>query len=133
MKRLRKRFKGKRIRFFICVASTANSSIDLISMRVFSALISRIKCFFSKAGGNKLWTSATLEGLWKFGFSSVGEVTFESAAYVARYCLKKVNGDLAKDHYAMVDLDTGEVYQKEAEFSHMSLKPGIGALWLQKV
>ena len=50
-------------------------------------------------GGAKLYSSATLEALWGLGFTSVGEVTFESAAYVARYVMKKVTGDRAEDHY----------------------------------
>lgn len=50
-------------------------------------------------GGAKLYSSATLEALWGLGFTSVGEVTFESAAYVARYVMKKVTGDQAEGHY----------------------------------
>lgn len=131
MKRLRKRFSGKRVRFFMC-----GEYGEQFDRPHFHACIFGIdfadKVLFSSAGGTKLYTSPVLDGLWPFGFSSIGEVTFESAAYVARYCVKKVNGDLAKDHYAMVDLDTGEVYQRTPEFAHMSLKPGIGALWLEK-
>lgn len=56
-----------------------------------------------------LWRSPLLESIWSerkqdgssssLGFSSVGAVTFESAAYVARYIMKKVTGDQAADHY----------------------------------
>lgn len=47
----------------------------------------------------KLYTSEQLTSLWKFGHSSTGAVTYQSAAYVARYIMKKINGDLAVDHY----------------------------------
>lgn len=82
--------------------------------------------------GNPIFTSATLEKLWPYGFSSVGQVTFQSAAYVARYIVKKINGDLAKRHYEMTDFTTGEIVQKKSEFTRMSLKPGIAATWLEK-
>lgn len=59
-------------------------------------------------GGAKLYRSELLEQLWPFGFSSVGTVTFQSAAYVARYVLKA---------------DAG------GGFSRMSRKPGIGDGW----
>ena len=62
----------------------------------------------------------------------VGDVSFQSAGYVARYSLKKVNGDLAAAHYRRVDPDTGEVFDLVPEFAHMSLKPGIGASWFDR-
>lgn len=82
--------------------------------------------------GHKLWRSPTLEKLWPFGFSSIGELTFESAAYVARYIMKKQTGDLAKTHYQAIDLETGEILQLEPEFNNMSRRPGLGKSWLDK-
>lgn len=38
-----------------------------------------------------MYRSAKLEQLWSVGFSAVSDVTFESAAYVARYCMKKLD------------------------------------------
>lgn len=78
----------------------------------------------------KLYTSETLQRLWPYGHSCIGEVTFESAAYVARYCLKKVTGKNAEEHYARSD-EYGDYYATP-EFARMSLKPGIGAKWLEK-
>lgn len=72
--------------------------------------------------GCMLYRSALLEKLWEYGLSSIGEVTRESAGYVARYCLKKVTGDLAEAHYK----------GRTPEFAHMSVKPGIGAEWFKK-
>jgi len=40
--------------------------------------------------GDTLYRSKTLEKLWPHGFSSYGEVTFESAGYVARYSAKSL-------------------------------------------
>ena len=87
---------------------------------------------FSKSGGNPIYTSEVLSKLWPFGFSSFGELTFESAAYVARYVMKKITGDAAKSHYEVIDDATGEIIQRVPEFAHMSLKPGIGSGWYDK-
>lgn len=91
------------------------------------------KLYLSRTGsGSKLYRSAELEKLWTHGFSSIGDVTFESAAYVARYVMKKVTGNLAKEHYNYVDEESGEILRRVAEFNRMSLRPGIGANWLRK-
>ncbi len=68
------------------------------------------------------------------GFATTGDVTFQSAAYVARYIMKKITGDLAEDHYAVFDKETGEIHTNVVlpEYTSMSLKPGIGADWLKK-
>lgn len=96
-------------------------------------------CFFEDreflktlGSGFRLYRSAELSALWPYGFSSIGDVTFESAAYVARYVMKKVTGRAAEQHYEFVDIGSGEVSQRKAEFNRMSLKPGIGARWFDK-
>lgn len=90
------------------------------------------KVYYKKtSSGEKIYTSALLESLWPFGLCSVGNVTFDSAAYIARYCVSKVTGDLAQSHYESVT-DDGEIIQRVPEFNHMSLKPGIGRPWLDK-
>lgn len=87
---------------------------------------------FQEREGNFLFISETLNKLWPYGFATVGELTFESAAYTARYCLKKVTGFRAHDHYSRVDLLTGEVYNLEPEYVTMSRRPGIGKDWYDK-
>lgn len=69
------------------------------------------------ATGYPVYTSAKLNELWRKGNCQIGSVSKESAGYVARYCMKKVTGDLAEARYG----------DKEPEFCRMSLKPGIGA------
>lgn len=81
--------------------------------------------------GNQLYRSPSLEACWKYGSVEIGDLTFESAAYVARYCVKKVTGEKAKDHYESLDIRTGEIITKVPEFCRMSLKPGIGMDWLR--
>ena len=79
------------------------------------------------ASGSMLYTSDSLSELWPFGFSSVGDVTFESAAYVARYIMKKINGNMADDHY----FDRDGVLVKP-EYTTMSRRSGIGKGWYDK-
>jgi hypothetical protein len=78
--------------------------------------------------GEKLYRSDLLEELWKYGFSSIGTCTFQSAAYVARYIMKKRTGEDAKDHYHWTD-DSGVRHYKLPEFTEMSRRPGIGSYW----
>lgn len=86
----------------------------------------------SLRSGFRLYSSEELSSLWPWGFSSIGDVTFESAAYVARYVMKKVTGHAAEQHYEFVDIGSGEISQRRPEFNRMSLKPGIGAGWYQR-
>lgn len=79
-----------------------------------------------------LFKSPLLADLWPHGFSSIGDVSFDSAAYVASYSIKKRSGDEAFHHYMRLDESTGELFEVLPEFGAMSLKPGIGAGWLEK-
>lgn len=75
--------------------------------------------FYRERNGVRLDTSRELAELWPFGFSTVGEVTFESAGYVARYTLKKVGRSLPFE---------GRV----SEYLTMSRRPGIGRGWIDR-
>lgn len=44
-------------------------------------------------------SSPELNNIWGHGFTSVGELTFDSAAYCAQYAMKKINGPKASAHY----------------------------------
>lgn len=88
--------------------------------------------YFATKNGFKLYTSAQLTRIWGLGHCVIGNVSFESAAYVARYIMKKVTGDAASDHYKVVDKLSGEVLDIVPEFCNMSRRPGIGAAWVDK-
>lgn len=81
---------------------------------------------------HRCYRSDLLEKAWPFGQSEIGNVTEQSAGYVARYTLKKVSGALAKDHYTRIHPLTGESVKVEPEFVTMSTHPGIGASWFRK-
>jgi len=57
------------------------------------------KKYYKTVNGNKYYKSALLDDLWGYGDCIIGDVTFESAAYVARYTIKKVYGETADAHY----------------------------------
>jgi hypothetical protein len=76
---------------------------------------------WKQQNGNWLYTSEILNEIWSYGYCIIGDVTFDSAAYVARYIMKKVLGDHAPYHYG--DLTP--------EFNTMSRRPGIGGNWLE--
>lgn len=92
------------------------------------------RAYWSKLpSGSKIYRSALLEDLWTHGFSSIGDLTFESAAYVARYCTKKLTGPrVMKSSMGRIDLETGEILPAVPEFCHWSLKPAIGRRWLER-
>ncbi len=76
------------------------------------------------------YTSNSLENLWPWGFSTVQALNFETAAYTARYALKKITGKKADEHYLRCD-DYGVAYWLLPEYIRMSTgrnKPcGLGA------
>lgn len=132
MKRLRARLKGAKLRFFMCGEYGERFSRPHFHCCLYGWDFPDRQVF--SQGQNPLYRSALLEECWPHGFASIGELTFESAAYVARYVMKKVTGPNAREHYGEIGTDpnTGEVLLRQPEFTHMSLKPGIGAGWLDK-
>lgn len=121
MKRLRKRFRPAKLRFFMCGEYGEQLSRPHYHAAVFGLDLRDLEVW-SVRQGNTLYRSPTLERLWPFGFVTVGAVTFESAAYIARYVVKKITGKRADEHYQ----------GREPEFIRMSLRPGIGAEWLRR-
>lgn len=90
------------------------------------------KTLWTTRNGVKLYHSEILNKLWGKGFATTGDVTFESAAYVARYITKKITGEQAEQHYTRIDDSTGEILHVEPEYTTMSRRPGIGKGWYDK-
>ncbi len=146
MKRLRKAFEPERIRFFMCgeYGNTCKHGFALDIMECPMCNLGRPHyhaclfncCFpdrvsYSERDGVVRYTSSFLESVWTHGFVDVADLNFDSAAYVARYCLKKVTGKLADDHYLCIDMD-GVVTFLEPEYCTMSRRPGLGRDWFEK-
>ena len=79
-----------------------------------------------------LYTSESLDKIWGNGFAVIGSVTFESAAYVARYITKKITGEQANGEYERFNIETGEIHTVEPEFVRMSRRPGLAADWYKR-
>ncbi|WNK13214.1 MAG: replication initiator protein [Microvirus sp.] len=82
--------------------------------------------------GDQTYISDSLDQLWGMGRTEIGELNFDSAAYIARYITKKVTGNAADFHYSTLDFSTGEITRLKPEYITMSRRPGIGAPWLEK-
>lgn len=118
-------------RYFVCGEYGAEKDRPHFHAILFDCSFPDMQPVRRLASETRLYRSNSLEKLWPQGLSSIGMVTYESAAYVAQYCVKKVNGPRANDHYMRFD-DSGNPYWLEPEFAHMSLKPGIGARWFKE-
>lgn len=136
MKKLRKKYAPKKIRFFACGEYGEgegkrewNPHYHLI---LFNHDFEDKVPWKKTSSGELLYVSQSLQSLWPSGFSSVGAATFQSAAYVARYIMKKVTGPMAASSYEYVSTVTGELSQLRPEFVVMSRRPGLGTGWLEK-
>jgi hypothetical protein len=139
LKRLRKRIDkeyGQKIRFFACGEYGERKNRPHYHAIIFGTEFPDRE-LYSFRQGVSLFTSELLNSVWKKGYAVIGNVTFDSAAYVARYVMKKQKGtstenEKYKEKYMLVDTDTGEIHFQEPEFSLMSRKPGLGKTWFEK-
>lgn len=119
MKRLRKKY-GEGIRFFQCGEYGSCGNRPHYHACLFNFDFPDKVLWKRNSSGSLLYRSPSLEKLWPYGFSTIGEVTIESAAYVARYVIKKMDG---------VQIDYGD---RLPEYVNMSRRPGIAHDWFQK-
>lgn len=112
---------GKRLRYFMCGEYGEQLHRPHYHAIVFGHAFTDLQPL--RPG---LFTSPDLRSMWKLGHVSVGTVTAQSAAYVARYAVKKVNGAAAASHYRV----NGRPVRPE--FITMSRRPGIASEWFEK-
>lgn len=135
-KRLRKAVNGRRrgaarvpLRFFMCGEYGSENSRPHYHALVFGWRPADLVVLSSSAG---TFTSAWLEKVWGLGQVVVGDVTFQSASYVARYIFDKQDGELSSKYDVGVDLDSGEIVRKVPEFCQASRRPAIGLSWFER-
>lgn len=125
MKRIRKRFPDDRIRFFACGEYGSQTFRPHYHAILFGLHLDDLRIYKTVRLGDQLYTyynSEKLQSCWldsdgkPIGFVVVGEVTWESCAYTARYIMKKLKGKEA-DFY--------EKHNILPEFTLMSRRPGI--------
>ncbi len=131
MKRLRRKFEPRCIRFYMCGEYGEQLSRPHYHACLFNFDFED-KVLFSEGDGYSVFTSQILEDVWTFGFCTVGEMNFETAAYCARYCCKKITGQDAYEHYMVFNTLTGQCWRVAPEFTLMSRRPGVGRDWYDK-
>jgi len=129
-KKLRKKIGP--FRFFVAGEYGAKLSRPHYHACLFGAHFPDMEKCNSLRSKHDLFTSNIIGDSWGRGFHSFGELTMASARYAATYCIKKISGPLAEDHYSRVDTSTGEIVKLEPEFARMSLRPGLGYEWIKK-
>lgn len=112
MKRLRK-YANKEIGFFMCGEYGETTGRPHYHACIFGFDFEDKKKVRENFQGDTVWNSETLTKLWGKGHTELGSVTQQSAGYVARYILKKQQGD------------------KKA-FQKMSTKNAIGKKFVEK-
>lgn len=136
IRRIRKAYHGKRIRYFMAGEYGSRTLRPHYHCILFGFDFND-KVYFTTRKGHRCYISAELARFWPFGLCEIGDVTFESAAYVARYCVKK------RRHYSNVEEVAGPIGEGVTgfgaddigfveEYAQMSRRPGIGAEWIDR-
>ena len=131
-KRLRK--AGYKFRYYACGEYGEQKERPHYHAILFNLPIPDLKYHSTTRSGHKLYNAESINEHWPHGFVVIGNVTFESAAYVARYVMKKRSSKTKHEldqHYERLDTETGELYNLEPEFQVMSRRPGIGTEFYQ--
>lgn len=119
LKRLRRRYVHQ-IRFFQCGEYGEKLQRPHHHVILFNHDFDDKRLLRSGGDKNRLYESKELSRLWPYGMHSIGAVTFQTAGYIARYTLKKV------------DTGADEWYNgKVREYLTMSRRPGIGRSWIE--
>lgn len=130
-KRLRKR-TGKKIRYYHCGEYGDQTERPHYHACLFGYDFPDKIPHSINHNGDTVYTSSILDDTWGLGNCMIGNLTFESAAYVARYVTKKITGPPAKAHYERYDPETGEIIDLQPEYVTMSRRPGIGKGWYER-
>lgn len=116
MKRLRKHCEPKQIRYLMCGEYGTKNHRPHYHALIFGYQFPDLTIYKMTKDGNVLYNSKILHKLWGKGFSPIGNVTIQSAQYVAKYINK------APDH--LPDL--------EPPYNNSSRRPGLGIKFLEK-
>lgn len=132
MKRIRKRFDNDQIRYFACGEYGSDTFRPHYHAIIFGLHLDDLQLYkMVKQGGEyyRYYNSPSLSECWQdkdgnpIGYVVVGEVTWESCAYTARYVMKKLKGKEAEFY---------EAHNIVPEFTLMSRRPGIGRLYYEE-
>lgn len=114
-KRLRRR--GFSFRYFACGEYGSETLRPHYHAIMFGLKLDDLEHYKTSKLGFDYFISPTLSEVWGKGFVVVAPFSWETAAYTARYCMKKANNNLSLFY---------DTYGIQPEFVVMSRKPGIG-------
>lgn len=130
-KKLRKSIEPKKIRFYMCGEYGDRNLRPHYHALIFNHDFND-KIIWKTTNSGNLYTSSTLAQLWPYGHSSIGDLTYKSAAYVSRYVLKKISGPKSEDYYLREHPLHHFICRVKPEFTLMSRRPGIGRPWIDR-
>lgn len=121
MKDLRRYYKyhygEENIRFYACGEYGSKNDRPHFHIIAFNINVRDKEYLFTNKSHDKIYTSEIIRNIWGKGHVTIGEVTWNSAAYTARYVMKKIKGKDAKKYY--------EILGVAPEFTRMSRRQGI--------
>ncbi len=124
MKRLRKAFPGREIRYYLAGeygSETHRPHYHAILFGLSLADFPDVQVVSRNSFGQFLYSSEKMYNIWKLGNVALADVSWQTCAYVARYCVKKLAVD--------VSCETFERFNVQPEFSLMSRRPGIAGFY----
>lgn len=136
MKRLRKKFSDREIRFYLVGEYGSTTDRPHYHAIIFGLCL---EDFFDciKIGQNELgqdyFTSGLMSSIWSdnenkpMGYTLMSEVSYKTCAYVARYCMKKAF-NLPYGYFTLPEFMRNGF---KAEFTLMSRRPGIAGYWYE--
>lgn len=126
LKRLRRQLEYNNepeIRYYMCGEYGSTTQRPHYHMIIYNLSVPDLKFYKLNQLHQPYFQSEWLENLWGHGFITLGEVNWNTCAYVARYIMKKMKGSGAEEYYKSIG--------KTPEYTRMSLKPGIGAQYYE--
>lgn len=128
MKRLRRYYEYNYnhygIRFFAASEYGGDTFRPHYHASLFNLVIPDLKKIANNVRGDCLYTSDLINKIWGKGFVVIGDFSWNTAAYTARYMVKKLKGKDASLEYQALGL--------EPECTRMSRRPGIGIEWINR-
>lgn len=120
-KRLRKHIKPQKIKYLACGEYGPTTLRPHYHAAVFNYWPNDATPYKKNEVGDMLYTSEELNKIWGLGYVIIGNLTYESAAYIARYVYKKAYGG------EKLQLKTG----KTPEYTTCSKRPGLAKNWYE--
>lgn len=116
-KRLRKNSKQE-LRYFASGEYGSQTYRPHYHCLIFGLHLDDLQPIKRNFSGDQYYVSDFIAKCWPFGIHILGQVTWNSAAYVARYTMKKATHGYTREYYEKAGI--------QSEFQTMSLRPAIG-------